>query len=40
MIYEDEDFAVILDASPATKGHALIQKAGGKDDGDPEMRRF
>lgn len=23
-IYEDEDFAVILDASPATKGHALI----------------
>ena len=24
MIYEDEDFAVILDASPATKGHALI----------------
>ncbi len=24
MIYEDDDFAVILDASPATKGHALI----------------
>ena len=23
-IYEDEDFSVILDASPATKGHALI----------------
>ncbi len=23
-IYEDEDFRVILDASPATKGHALI----------------
>ncbi len=23
-IYEDEDFKVILDASPATKGHALI----------------
>lgn len=23
-IYEDKDFAVILDASPATKGHALI----------------
>ena len=23
-IYEDDDFAVILDASPATKGHALI----------------
>ncbi|SFG06189.1 histidine triad (HIT) family protein [Lachnospiraceae bacterium C7] len=23
-IYEDEDFNVILDASPATKGHALI----------------
>ncbi len=22
--YEDEDFKVILDASPATKGHALI----------------
>ena len=24
MIYEDEMFAVILDASPATRGHALI----------------
>ena len=24
MIYEDEDFAVILDAAPAAKGHALI----------------
>lgn len=24
MIYEDDDFAVILDAGPATKGHALI----------------
>lgn len=23
-VYEDEDFRVILDASPATKGHALI----------------
>ena len=23
-IYEDDDFNVILDASPATKGHALI----------------
>ena len=23
-LYEDEDFRVILDASPATKGHALI----------------
>ena len=23
-IYEDEDFKVILDASPATRGHALI----------------
>ena len=23
-IYEDEDFRVILDASPATRGHALI----------------
>ncbi len=23
-IYEDEDFNVILDASPATRGHALI----------------
>lgn len=23
-IYEDEDFKVILDAEPATKGHALI----------------
>ena len=23
-IYEDEDFKVILDADPATKGHALI----------------
>ena len=23
-IYEDEDFNVIMDASPATKGHALI----------------
>ena len=23
-IYEDEDFNVILDAGPATKGHALI----------------
>lgn len=23
-IYEDEDFRVILDADPATKGHALI----------------
>ncbi len=23
-IYEDEDFKVILDAAPATKGHALI----------------
>ena len=23
-IYEDEDFTVILDAAPATKGHALI----------------
>ena len=23
-IYEDEDFTVILDASPASKGHALI----------------
>lgn len=24
MIYEDEDFAVIMDADPATKGHSLI----------------
>ena len=24
MIYEDDDFAVILDVAPATKGHALI----------------
>lgn len=24
IVYEDEDFAVILDANPATKGHALI----------------
>ena len=24
MIYEDDDFAVIMDASPATKGHSLI----------------
>ncbi len=24
VIYEDDDFTVILDASPATKGHALI----------------
>lgn len=24
MIYEDDDFTVILDAGPATKGHALI----------------
>lgn len=24
MIYEDDDFAVILDLSPAAKGHALI----------------
>ena len=24
MIYEDDDFAVILDAGPATKGHCLI----------------
>lgn len=23
-LYEDDDFAVILDAAPATKGHALI----------------
>ena len=23
-LYEDEDFRVIMDASPATKGHALI----------------
>ena len=23
-VYEDEDFRVILDAAPATKGHALI----------------
>lgn len=23
-IYEDDDFKVILDASPASKGHALI----------------
>ncbi len=23
-IYEDDDFTVIMDASPATKGHALI----------------
>ena len=23
-LYEDEDFRVILDASPAAKGHALI----------------
>ena len=23
-IYEDEDFRVIMDASPATKGHALV----------------
>ena len=23
-IYEDEDFSIILDASPATRGHALI----------------
>jgi histidine triad (HIT) family protein len=23
-LYEDDDFAVILDAGPATKGHALI----------------
>ena len=24
VIYEDDDFTVILDASPATRGHALI----------------
>ena len=24
MIYEDDDFAVILDVAPATRGHALI----------------
>ncbi|MCR5420919.1 MAG: HIT family protein [Lachnospiraceae bacterium] len=24
VIYEDDDFTVILDANPATKGHALI----------------
>jgi len=24
MIYQDEEFSVIMDASPATKGHALI----------------
>lgn len=24
MLYEDEDFCVILDANPASKGHALI----------------
>ncbi len=24
VIYEDDDFTVILDAAPATKGHALI----------------
>ncbi len=24
MIYEDDDFSVILDANPATKGHCLI----------------
>ena len=23
-IYEDEEFRVIMDASPATKGHALV----------------
>ena len=23
-VYEDEEFRVILDASPATRGHALI----------------
>lgn len=27
-IYEDEDFNVILDAGPATKGHALILPKG------------
>jgi len=27
-IFEDEDFKVILDASPATKGHALIIPKG------------
>lgn len=24
IIYEDDDFTVILDANPATRGHALI----------------
>ncbi|MCR4740500.1 MAG: HIT family protein [Lachnospiraceae bacterium] len=24
MVYEDEEFSVIMDASPATKGHCLI----------------
>ncbi len=24
MVYEDEDFAVIMDAAPATRGHSLI----------------
>ncbi len=30
-IYEDEDFNVILDLSPATKGHALILPKGHAD---------
>ena len=38
-LYEDDDFRVILDAGPATKGHALIlPKSHFKDlcDADPE----
>lgn len=31
-IYEDEDFKVILDADPATKGHALILPKKHSDD--------
>jgi DNA-binding protein HU-beta len=50
-IYEDDDFKVILDASPATKGHALIlpkqhyanmaEKAGvSKKDAEASLKAF
>ena len=29
-LYEDDDFSVILDANPATKGHALIVQNNGE----------
>ena len=43
-LYEDEDFRVILDASPASKGHALILPKEHYADGeeahtDSRMRR-